>query len=188
MSSSDVIGDPRVTVFGSDEQKEIDIEVSRYVALAQLTLARENIMGTCEMSLIFCDEDSMTKLNEQYMDKEGPTDVLAFPVDDDIVGSGRNPDNGGRGPGTPAEDDEIPQLIGDVYISPTIALKQANERDKSFDSEVALLVVHGTLHLLSYDHYEPDEREQMQGREREILKEFFEMYPEDKNSKKISGK
>lgn len=171
--SEDIVGDPRVTIFGTNEQRDIDIDVSRYVSLSQLTLARENVMGTCEMSLIFCDVDAITKLNEQYMDKEGPTDVLAFPVDDDIVGSGRNPDNGGRGPGTPSEDDEIPQLIGDVYVCPVIAQQQADERNISLDRELALLVVHGTLHLLNYDHYEVGEREEMQGRERAILDEFF---------------
>lgn len=172
-----VLGDPRVTVFGTNEQREIDIDVSRYVSLARLTLAREHVMGMCEMSLIFCDEDAISKLNEQYMDKEGPTDVLAFPVDDDIVGSGRNPDNGGRGPGTPAEDDEIPQIIGDVYVCPTIASQQAAERNISLDRELALLVTHGTLHLLNYDHYEVAEREEMQAREKAIMDEFFVDHP-----------
>lgn len=173
----DIIGDPRVNVFGTNEQHDHDVLVSRYVKLARLVLAREKVMGTCEMSLIFCDEDSITALNKEYMDGDGPTDVLAFPVDDDIVGSGRNPDNGGRGPGTPSEDDEIPNIIGDVYICVSIAMKQAKEHDVSFDDEVALLVVHGTLHLLSYDHYDEEEREEMQKRERELLSEFFKENP-----------
>ncbi len=183
MKNPEIIGDPRVSVFGTNEQKSIDVDVARYVELAQLTLFRENIMGTCEMSLIFCDVESMSVLNKQYMDKDGPTDVLAFPVDDDIVGSGRNPDNGGRGPATPAEDDEIPQLIGDVYVCPEVAKKQADENNKSLDEEIALLVVHGTLHLLSYDHYEVQEREEMKAREKSILQEFFELYPLKKRRK-----
>lgn len=173
----DVIGDPLVTVFGSDEQNEIAVDVARYVELARLTLAREQVMGLCEMSLIFCNEDAISKLNEQYMDAQGPTDVLAFPVDDDIVGAGRNPDNGGRGPGSPSEDPEIPALIGDVYVCPTIAHRQSKEHAQTFDQEIALLVVHGTLHLLHYDHYEPDEREEMQTREQAILTEFFRLHP-----------
>ena len=175
--SEDIIGDPLVSVFGSNEQKEIEVDVARYLSLARLTLAREHVVGTCEMSLIFCDEDSITRLNEQYMDAQGPTDVLAFPVDDDLVGSGRNPDNGGRGPGTPSEDDDIPALIGDVYICPSVALRQSGEHNQTLDQELALLVVHGTLHLLSYDHYELDEREEMQEREQAILTEFFRLYP-----------
>jgi probable rRNA maturation factor len=175
----DILGDPRVTVFGSNEQLDVECDVTRYVTLARLTLAREQVVGTSEMSLILCDEDAISRLNEQYMDAKGPTDVLAFPVDDDIVGSGRNPDNGGRGPGTPSEDDDIPQLIGDVYVCPAIAAAQAPDHKNTFDQEMALLVVHGTLHLLNYDHYEEDEREEMQAREREILGEFFQRYPNE---------
>ena len=78
--SEEIIGDPNVSVFGSSEQLEIEIDVARYISLARLTLAKEKIVGICEMSLIFCDEDSITKLNEQYMGASGPTDVLAFPV------------------------------------------------------------------------------------------------------------
>ncbi len=175
--SEEVVGDPRVSVFGSNEQQDIDIDVARYVALSRLTLAREHIVGICEMSLIFCDEDSISRLNEQYMDTTGPTDVLAFPVDDDIVGSGRNPDNGGRGPGTPSEDDDVPALIGDVYVCPSIALAQCAENNHTLDEEIGLLVVHGTLHLLNYDHYEIDEREEMRAREQAILTEFFRLHP-----------
>lgn len=176
-TSQDIVGDPRVSVFGSNEQHDVECDVLRYVSLAQLTLAREQVVGTCEMSLIFCDQDAISKLNEQYMESQGPTDVLSFPVDDDIVGSGRNPDNGGRGPGTPSEDDEIPTLIGDVYVCPVVANRQAPEHGNTLDQEIALLVVHGTLHLLSYDHYDQDEREEMQARERVILDEFFRLYP-----------
>ena len=175
--NEDITGNPCVSVFGSNEQREIDVDVARYVALARLTLAREQVVGTCEMSLIFCDEDAISRLNEQYMDSQGPTDVLAFPVDDDIVGSGRNPDNGGRGPGTPSEDDEIPTLIGDVYVCPTVAQAACEEHNCTFDEEIGLLVVHGTLHLLNYDHYEIDEREEMRAREQAILTEFFRLYP-----------
>ncbi len=178
--AEEIIGDPNVSVFGSSEQLDIEIDVARYVSLARLTLAQEKINGMCEMSLIFCDVDAITKLNEQYMDAKGPTDVLAFPIDDDIVGSGRNPDNGGRGPGTPSEDPDIPTLIGDVYVCPTIAKAQASEHKQTLDQELALLVVHGTLHLLNYDHYEVSEREEMQGREKEILTEFFRLYPGDR--------
>jgi len=173
----EIIGDPNVSVFGSSEQLDIEVDVARYISLARLTLAKEKVVGICEMSLIFCDEDAITKLNEQYMGASGPTDVLAFPVDDDLVGSGRNPDNGGRGPGTPSEDPEMPALIGDVYVCPTIAKRQAGEHNQTLDQELALLVVHGTLHLLNYDHFEVDEREEMQAHEREILTEFFRLHP-----------
>lgn len=173
MSTEEIVGDPRISVFGSDEQKDVDIDVSRYVKLARLVLAREHVMGTCEMSLIFCDEEVISRLNKEYMDEDGPTDVLSFPVDEDLVGSGRNPDIGGRGPGVPSEDNDVPSLIGDVFIYAKKALDQSREHGVSFDEEIALLVVHGTLHLLNYDHYDEEEREEMQLRERVILEEFF---------------
>ena len=163
---------PRVNVFGTNEQSEIEVDVVTYIELAKLVLARENIMISSEMSLIFCDEEEISSLNKAYMDKDGPTDVLAFPIDDDLVGVGRNPDNGGRGPGTPSEGDGIPALIGDVYICPKIANEQCGENNKTYDQEMKLLVVHGTLHLLGYDHMEEKERIQMQAREHEILGEF----------------
>ena len=175
--SEEIIGDPNVSVFGSSEQLDIEVDVARYISLARLTLAKEKVIGKCEMSLIFCDEDAITTLNEKYMSATGPTDVLAFPVDEDLVGSGRNPDNGGRGPGTPSEENEIPALIGDVYICPSIANKQAGENGQTLDQELGLLVVHGTLHLLNYDHFEVEEREEMQSQEKEILTEFFRLYP-----------
>ena len=163
---------PKVNVFGTNEQNDMDVDVVPYIALARLVLARENVMVTSEMSLIFCDIEEIAALNKAYMDKVGPTDVLAFPIDDYLVGSGRNPDNGGRGPGTPSEADSIPALIGDVYICPKVANGQCSENGNTFDQEMKLLVVHGTLHLLGYDHMEKKERELMQSRERSILEEF----------------
>lgn len=179
--SLEIIGDPRISVFGSNEQLDVEIDVARYVSLARLTLHSEQVVGVCEMSLIFCDEDAISRLNAQYMDSDGPTDVLAFPVDDDLVGSGRNPDNGGRGPGTPSEEQDIPTLIGDVYICAKVADSQRVDHEQSLDEELALLVVHGTLHLLNYDHYEMEEREEMQSRERAILTEFFRLHPSTEN-------
>lgn len=173
MSQFDKFTDPRVNVFGTNEQSELDVDIQTYIALARLVLARENVMISSEMSLIFCDEEEISALNKAYMEKDGPTDVLSFPIDDDMVGAGRNPDNGGRGPGTPSEsDDGIPALIGDVYICPKVVNGQCGENGKTYDEEMRLMVVHGTLHLLGYDHMEDEERAQMQAREKAILDEF----------------
>jgi probable rRNA maturation factor len=89
--------------------------------------------------------------------------------------SGRVPDRGGKGPGSAGEPTEPPVLLGDVYVCPSVAVRQAAERSIEIDAELALLVVHGLLHLLDYDHTEPDETEAMQGREREILASFAEL-------------
>ena len=83
--------------------------------------------------------------------------MLAFPIDDELPPSGRQPDQGGRGPGTSSDPSDPPTLLGDVVVCPSVASRQAAERNVSADDELALLVVHGVLHLLDYDHAEPSE-------------------------------
>lgn len=171
----DLIGDPRVEVFGANEQREIEIDVLRWIRLARFVLSEEKVPGEAELSLFFVDEQAITDLNERFMESEGPTDVLAFPMDDDVVLGGRQPDQGGRGPGAPTEPGEPPYIIGDVVIAPTIARQQAENRGIALEEELALLVVHGVLHLLNYDHAEEVETAAMQQRERELLARFAEL-------------
>src|SRR5829696_625760 len=116
-----------VEVFGADEQSDVEVDVVRWVRLAQLVLTEERVPGVAELSLIFVDEQSITDLNERFLGGTGPTDVLAFPMDDDVVLGGRQPDQGGRGPGAPAEAGEPPSLIGDVVVCPRVAAAQAPE-------------------------------------------------------------
>jgi probable rRNA maturation factor len=165
----DIIGDPRVEVFGTDEQSEVPIDVLRWVRLARLVLREEKVPGEAELSLLFVDEQAISDLNERFLEGEGPTDVLAFPMDDDVVLGGRQPDQGGRGPGAPTEPGDPPYIIGDVVVAPTYAQRQAESRGIPLDDEIALLVVHGVLHLLNYDHAEDADTAAMQRREREIL-------------------
>jgi len=164
------------TVFGVDEQRDVEINVARFVKLAQLVLADERVdarFGTdVEMSLMFVDEQTIAELNERFLAGEGPTDVLAFPMDEEMPPGGRQPDEGGRGPGAPADPGEPPTLLGDVVICPTVAVRQASEHHVTPDDELALLVVHGVLHLLDYDHAEPDDAAVMQRREQELLAAF----------------
>ena len=94
--------------------------------------------------------------------------MLAFPLEEEIP-VGRYPDEGGRGPGASSDPPEPPLAIGDVVVCPEVAQRQASERGIALDDELALLVVHGTLHLFGYDHAEPDDAERMQRRERELL-------------------
>jgi probable rRNA maturation factor len=161
-----------MAVFVSDEQSSVALDLPRWVRLAQLALAEERVPRDAEVSLIFVDEDSIADLNRRFLDGVGVTDVLAFPIDDDVVAGGRRPDDGGRGPGSPKEPDDPPVVLGDVVICPTVAARQAPEHDVSVDDELALLVVHGILHLLNYDHAEEREAEAMQRRERELLDRF----------------
>jgi probable rRNA maturation factor len=161
-----------VQVFGADEQDAVPVDVLRFVRLAQLVLTSERAPTDAELSVIFVDERAISDLNERFLDVIGPTDVLAFPLDDDVTPGGRQPDEGGRGPGAPPEPEDLPTVLGDVVVCPAVARRQASEHGRSLDDELALLVVHGVLHLLDYDHAEPDEAERMRRRERELLEKF----------------
>jgi probable rRNA maturation factor len=167
------------TVFGADEQSDIDIDVLRWVRLARMVLDEERVPEDAEMSVIFVDEQAMSDLNERFLGGSGPTDVLAFPMDEEVAPGGRQPDQGGRGPGSPSEPGEGPTVIGDVVVCPQVAMQQANGGRGSLDDEVALLVVHGVLHLLNYDHAEEQESEAMRKRESELLERFRDLERED---------
>ena len=164
-----------IEVFAADEQRDVAVDVIRWTRLVRTVIEEERVPGDAELSLIFVDEQAMTDLNERFHGGHGPTDVLAFPMDDDIVVGGRQPDQGGRGPGAPAEAGEPPTVIGDVVICPRIAERQAPEHGSTTEEELALLVVHGVLHLLEYNHEEPEETAVMQRRERELLARFAEV-------------
>jgi probable rRNA maturation factor len=163
-----------VQVFGADEQESVPVDVLRFVRLAQLVLTAERAPTDAELSVIFVDEKAITDLNERFLDTTGPTDVLAFPLDDDVTPGGRQPDEGGRGPGSPPEPTDLPTVLGDVVVCPGVAQRQAPEHGRSLEEELSLLVVHGVLHLLDYDHAEPEEAERMRRRERELLAKFAE--------------
>jgi probable rRNA maturation factor len=166
------------TVFGADEQSDIDVDVLRWVRLARMVLDEERVPEDAELSVIFVDEQAMSDLNERFLGGSGPTDVLAFPMDEDVAPGGRQPDQGGRGPGSPSEPGEAPSVLGDVVVCPQVAKRQANSGRASLDDEVALLVVHGVLHLLNYDHAEEQETEAMRKRESELLDRFRDLEQE----------
>jgi probable rRNA maturation factor len=158
-----------VDVFGADEQDAVPVEVERWVALAERVLAAEGVRGDAELSLLFVGDDVMTVLNRRFMDADGPTDVLAFPIDDPID-AGRWPDAGTTGPDRDGPDPrELPLLLGDVVVCPGVAQQQAHDHGQSLDDELALLVVHGVLHVLGHDHASPEEEAAMKAKERELL-------------------
>jgi probable rRNA maturation factor len=96
------------------------------------------------------DTDYMTELNHRWMGSDGPTDVLAFPMDEGSVDHG--PGEAGNGE---------PALLGDIVLAPEVAAKQAAAAGHSAADELHLLTVHGALHLLGYDHAEPEEEREM---------------------------
>lgn len=165
---------PVTQVLGADEQTAVAVDLRRWVQLAQLVLREERVPPRAEVSVVFVTEEAITDLNRRFLDGDGPTDVLAFPIDDEPLPPGRHPDEGGRGPGAPDEPDEPPIVLGDVLVCPAVAERQAPEHGHSVDAELALLVVHGVLHLLDYDHIDPDDAARMALRERDLLARFAE--------------
>jgi probable rRNA maturation factor len=164
-----------VEVFAADEQDEAPVDAARWVRLAERVLEAEGMRGDTELSMLFVDEVSMADLNKRFRGEEGPTDVLAFPIDEDAVEGGRSPDSGGPGPGaTTPEPYEIPIVLGDVVVCPRVAQRNAPEHAGNYDDELALLVVHGILHLLGMDHTDDREAAVMERRERELLDRFHQ--------------
>jgi probable rRNA maturation factor len=146
-------GDPDVTVVAADERSPDDspdvvVDVDRWERLACAVLTDEGVGG--ELTLTFVDAVDIADLNAEHMGSVGPTDVLSFPLDDDET------------PG-------VPTLLGDVVISPAVAAAQYETHAGTLDDEIALLVVHGILHVLGHDHAHADETATMRQREVELL-------------------
>jgi probable rRNA maturation factor len=160
-------------VYAADEQDDHPVSVERWSALARSVLEAEGIVSETEVSLLFVDEVTIASLNERFLHKEGPTDVLSFPIEDEADRSGRSPDEGGTGPGSIEADTGRLLLLGDVVICPAVAARNAVEHDVTLDDEIALLVVHGILHLLGMDHEVHEEAERMEQREQQLLSRYY---------------
>lgn len=172
-SRSKIGGDVDPEVFCSDEQVDVPVDLARWQRLAEGVLAAEGIRGGTELSVIFVAEADIAELNESFLGKPGPTDVLSFPID--AADLDLTPTTGGatRGPDrAPLDPSDLPMLLGDVVICPKVAAEQAPTHAGNLDDELALLVVHGILHVLGHDHAEPDETAVMRRRELELLEQL----------------
>jgi probable rRNA maturation factor len=151
----------RPVVVAVDEQDEMVVDVDRWARLAGDSLVTSGVTDG-ELNLLFVDETVMTELNKEHMDEDRPTDVLSFPLDGD--------DEDPFADGVGGE-----RLIGDIVVCPTYSARQAPDHrgerghDGSVEDELALLVVHGVLHILGHDHAEPDETTRMQAAEQDLL-------------------
>ncbi len=135
------------------------------VAVARHVLDRLRIHPLAELSILLVGEDAIADLHQRWMGEPGPTDVLAFPMDElrpPHMGSGRGASGG-------HEPEPVPGLLGDVVLCPQIAAKQAQAQGHSTEDEVELLCVHGILHLLGYDHADPGDHATMFGLQDELL-------------------
>ena len=146
-----------MSVFVANEQSE-DLDAGPLHHLAEVVVAEEGYPDTTEVTILFVSEDEMSDYNKRFLDQDGPTDVLAFPVEDFI-------------PGVAPEADPLgpPVLIGDVIVAPTYVRRQAEQFGVTFEDEMALMVTHGILHLMGYDHEVEAEAERMEQRERDLL-------------------
>ena len=131
------------------------LDVDQLVALSRFVLDRMRVHPLAELCIKAVDEDTMAELNQKWMEGEGPTDVLAFPMDE-------------LRPGLVNEDPEE-GILGDLMLCPTVAERQAVTAGHSTEAELELLSVHGILHLLGYDHAEPEEHKEMFGLQDELL-------------------
>ena len=143
-----------------DAEQGVDAEglsgVARYV------LGEMGIHPMAELSILLVDTAAMEQLHIQWMDEPGPTDVLSFPMDE-------------LRPARAEDDNEAtPGLLGDIVLCPEVAEKQAVAAGHSTAHELDVLTTHGVLHLLGYDHAEPEEHEEMFGLQNELLEAWAE--------------
>ena len=133
----------------------VEIDELRTQRLARFVMDRMRVHPLAELSVTAVDEETMAELNVRWMDKEGPTDVLAFPMDE-------------LRPGLVNEEPEE-GVLGDLVLCPGVARKQGAAAGHGTEAEIDLLTVHGILHLLGYDHAEPEEHAVMFGLQDELL-------------------
>ena len=131
------------------------LDVAELSRLARFVMDRMRVHPQAELCIKLVDEATIAELNEKWMEKEGPTDVLAFPMDE-------------LRPGLVNEEPEE-GVLGDLVLCRAVAERQAAEAGHPARDEVHLLTVHGILHLLGYDHAEPEEHEEMFGLQAKLL-------------------
>ena len=141
-----------------DEALETDLEPAWLEAVAGEVLAAENVGADTEVELLISTQERIQELNRDYRGKDEPTDVLAFSAREQAADSP---------PFIPPPDGVL--HLGEVIISYPQALKQAEERGHPLKKELAILLIHGLLHLLGYDHEEEAQEHKMQAREKELL-------------------
>ncbi len=137
----------------------IDLDVRRTQQLARFVMDRMRVHPQAELCVTAVDEETIAELNAKWMEKEGPTDVLAFPMDELRPGHvNEEPEEG---------------VLGDLVLCPSVAEQQATTAGHAVQDELDLLTVHGILHLLGYDHGEPGEHREMFGLQARLLAEWL---------------
>lgn len=164
-------------IFVANEQDDVPIAEDLFYALAKKIATEEYKVRPAELSVIFVDRDVIASMNLEFRAVSGPTDVLSFVIEEDDTPFGGSPDS--RRPTPTSPEPERPSLLGDIVICPLIASENApaHEGDRGHDGtledELALLLVHGILHLKGMDHVIDAEAEVMEAREDELLERFY---------------
>ncbi len=141
-----------------NNESGVEVGEARLQRLAGFVLESMHVHPDTELGIVMVDEAGIEQLHVQWMDEPGPTDVLSFPMDE--LRPGRVDAQ------TPAG------LLGDVVICPQVAESQAEAAGHDLEQEVAVLLTHGMLHLLGFDHATPDEEAEMFGLQRDLLLSF----------------
>jgi len=129
------------------------------VALSRYVMEQMRVHPGADLCLRLVDEAAMEVLHVQWMDLPGPTDVMSFPMDE--LRPGREGDDPQEG------------VLGDIVLCPSVAARQAAEAGHATEEELLLLTTHGILHLLGYDHAEPEEEREMFELQRQLLLTFL---------------
>jgi len=159
LAKSSVIMSIEVLVSNDQELGKLDLKL--WAGLIRKVLEAQGAVAALEVNLAFISEDEIAALHLEYLQLEGPTDVLSFPLEEHALALIRDAHSG------------PPILLGDMVIAPAVAERQADEYGVSVDDEIALLVVHGTLHLLGFDHQVEAEAEEMEGLEKSLLQSLY---------------
>jgi len=147
-----------MTVLVADEHPSSGVDPQVLQRVAEAVLFAEGFPPEAELSITLVEDDEMASWNSRALGKSGPTDVLSFPVEPFRPGDAPAP-----------VPDGPPLLIGSVVIAPDYVRRQADEYGVGMESEIALMVAHGVLHLLGYDHQDDADADLMESRERDIL-------------------
>jgi probable rRNA maturation factor len=141
----------------------VELDESLIASVARFALEAMRVNPAAELSILAVTSEVMSELHERWMDEPGPTDVMAFPMDD-LVEESRRPDAPDMGPA----------LLGDVVLCPEFAKAQARSAGHGLADELHLLTVHGVLHLLGYDHGDAEQEREMFGLQSRLLAEWQE--------------
>jgi probable rRNA maturation factor len=139
----------------------LDVSEEELISVARFVIAKMEVNPAAELSMLLLDTAAMADLHMRWMDLPGPTDVMSFPMDE--LEPGGRPDSAEPGP----------SMLGDIVLCPQFAAEQAAAAGHDVEHELALLTVHGVLHLLGFDHAEPDEEKEMFALQRQLLEEWY---------------